>query len=32
VAALAGLVMLGAVVYFGSLWALGFRARDFVRK
>ena len=32
VAALAGLVMLGAVVYFGLLWALGFRARDFVRK
>jgi putative peptidoglycan lipid II flippase len=32
VAALAGLVMLGAVVYFGLLWALGFRARDFIRK
>ena len=30
--ALAGLVMLGAVVYFGALWALGFRARDFVRQ
>jgi putative peptidoglycan lipid II flippase len=31
-AALAGLVMLGALVYFAALWALGFRARDFVRK
>ena len=31
-AALVGLVMLGAVVYFGALWALGFRARDFVRR
>jgi putative peptidoglycan lipid II flippase len=31
-AALTGLVMLGAVVYFGALWALGFRARDFARK
>ncbi len=29
--ALAGLVALGAAVYFGALWALGFRARDFVR-
>jgi putative peptidoglycan lipid II flippase len=29
--ALAGLVTLGAAVYFGVLWALGFRARDFVR-
>jgi putative peptidoglycan lipid II flippase len=29
--ALAGLVGLGAVVYFAALWALGFRARDFVR-
>lgn len=29
-AALAGLVVLGSVVYFGALWALGFRARDFV--
>ena len=29
--ALAGLVTLGAAVYFGSLWALGFRARDFLR-
>ncbi len=28
--ALAGLVVLGAGVYFGALWALGFRARDFV--
>ena len=31
-AGLGGLVMLGAVVYFGALWALGFRARDFVRQ
>jgi putative peptidoglycan lipid II flippase len=31
-AALAGLVTLGAAVYFGALWALGFRARDFVRQ
>jgi putative peptidoglycan lipid II flippase len=30
--ALAGLVALGAVVYFGALWAFGFRARDFVRQ
>jgi peptidoglycan biosynthesis protein MviN/MurJ (putative lipid II flippase) len=29
--ALAGLVALGAAVYFGLLWAFGFRARDFVR-
>lgn len=29
--ALAGLVALGATVYFGALWAFGFRARDFVR-
>ena len=29
--ALAGLVTLGAAVYFGALWALGFRARDFMR-
>jgi putative peptidoglycan lipid II flippase len=29
--ALGGLVTLGAAVYFGVLWALGFRARDFVR-
>jgi putative peptidoglycan lipid II flippase len=29
--ALAGLVTLGAAVYFGTLWALGFRVRDFVR-
>jgi putative peptidoglycan lipid II flippase len=29
--ALAGLVALGAAVYFAALWALGFRARDFVR-
>src|SRR5262249_28106526 len=32
VAALAGLVALGAVVYFALLWALGFRARDFSRQ
>jgi putative peptidoglycan lipid II flippase len=31
-AALAGLVALGAVVYFGCLWALGFRLRDFARQ
>jgi putative peptidoglycan lipid II flippase len=31
-AALAGLVVLGAGVYFAALWALGFRARDFVRR
>ena len=29
--ALAGLVTLGAAVYFAALWALGFRARDFLR-
>jgi putative peptidoglycan lipid II flippase len=32
VAALAGLVALGTVVYFGSLWVLGFRPRDFARQ
>jgi putative peptidoglycan lipid II flippase len=31
-AALAGLVALGAVVYFGCLWAFGFRPRDFARQ
>jgi putative peptidoglycan lipid II flippase len=31
-AALAGLVALGALVYFGCLWILGFRPRDFVRE
>jgi putative peptidoglycan lipid II flippase len=31
VAALAGLVALGALVYFACLWAFGFRPRDFVR-
>jgi len=31
VAALVGLVALGALVYFATLWVLGFRARDFVR-
>ena len=30
-AALVGLVALGALVYFGGLWAFGFRPRDFVR-
>jgi putative peptidoglycan lipid II flippase len=30
-AALVGLVALGALVYFGCLWALGFRPRDFMR-
>jgi putative peptidoglycan lipid II flippase len=29
-AAVAGLVLLGSAVYFGLLWLLGFRARDFV--
>jgi putative peptidoglycan lipid II flippase len=29
--ALAGLVALGAAVYFAALWAFGLRARDFVR-
>ena len=29
---LALLVVLGAVVYLGSLWLLGFRLRDFVKK
>ncbi|HLB17342.1 MAG TPA: murein biosynthesis integral membrane protein MurJ [Burkholderiales bacterium] len=29
--ALAGLVTLGAAVYFAALWALGLRPRDFVR-
>ncbi len=31
-AALAALVALGAVVYFGCLWVLGFRPRDFARQ
>jgi putative peptidoglycan lipid II flippase len=31
-AALAGLVALGAVVYFAALWVLGFRFKDFVRE
>ena len=30
-AALTGLVALGALVYFGCLWAFGFRPRDFAR-
>jgi putative peptidoglycan lipid II flippase len=30
-AGLAGLVALGALVYFGCLWAFGFRLRDFAR-
>lgn len=29
---LLGLVVLGAASYFATLWALGFRARDFTRK
>ncbi|MCB5186263.1 murein biosynthesis integral membrane protein MurJ [Methylobacillus gramineus] len=29
---LAGLVVLGAVVYFGSLWLLGLRMRDFMKR
>jgi putative peptidoglycan lipid II flippase len=32
VAALVGLVVLGALVYFGCLWACGFRPRDFLRE
>jgi putative peptidoglycan lipid II flippase len=31
-AALVGVVALGAVVYLGTLWALGFRPRDFTRR
>ena len=31
-AAVAGLVVLGAAVYFGALWLLGFRMRDFSRR
>jgi putative peptidoglycan lipid II flippase len=31
-AAIAGLVLLGAAVYFGALWLLGFRVRDFSRR
>ena len=29
---MAGLVALGSAAYFGTLWALGFRLRDFARK
>jgi putative peptidoglycan lipid II flippase len=29
---LAGLVVLGSAAYFGALWLLGFRLRDFVRR
>ncbi len=32
VAALTGIVLLGAIVYFAVLWMLGFRVRDFLRK
>ncbi|HKW36944.1 MAG TPA: murein biosynthesis integral membrane protein MurJ [Burkholderiales bacterium] len=32
VAGVAGLVVLGAAAYFGSLWLLGFRLRDFSRR
>jgi peptidoglycan biosynthesis protein MviN/MurJ (putative lipid II flippase) len=32
VARLAILVVLGAGVYLGSLWLLGFRLRDFAKK
>jgi len=32
VAAIAGLVALGAAAYFGCLWLLGFRLRDFARR
>ena len=31
-AAMTGLVMLGGTAYFGSLWLLGFRLRDFARR
>jgi putative peptidoglycan lipid II flippase len=31
-AAIAGLVLLGAAVYFAALWVLGFRMRDFSRR
>src|SRR6266511_87411 len=31
-AAIAGLVLLGGVAYFGALWILGFRLRDFSRR
>jgi putative peptidoglycan lipid II flippase len=31
-AAIAALVLLGAAVYFGALWLLGFRMRDFSRR
>jgi putative peptidoglycan lipid II flippase len=31
-AGVAGLVVLGAAAYFGSLWLLGFRLRDFSRR
>jgi putative peptidoglycan lipid II flippase len=32
VSRLAGVVALGAAAYFGTLWLLGFRLRDFVRR
>ncbi|MCL4800010.1 MAG: murein biosynthesis integral membrane protein MurJ [Burkholderiales bacterium] len=32
IAALAGLVGLGMATYFGALWGLGFRLRDFARR
>ncbi|HXZ54156.1 MAG TPA: murein biosynthesis integral membrane protein MurJ [Burkholderiales bacterium] len=32
ITAVAGLVLLGAAAYFGSLWLLGFRLRDFSRR
>jgi putative peptidoglycan lipid II flippase len=32
VAAAGGLVLLGSVAYFGALWLLGFRPRDFSRR
>jgi putative peptidoglycan lipid II flippase len=32
IAGLAGLVCLGAAVYFATLWLLGFRIRDFARR
>jgi putative peptidoglycan lipid II flippase len=32
VAAVGGLVLLGSAAYFGALWLLGFRPRDFSRR
>ncbi|MDP2640884.1 MAG: lipid II flippase MurJ, partial [Betaproteobacteria bacterium] len=32
VAGLIGIVCLGAIAYFATLWLLGFRIRDFARR